>query len=210
MTQSPSELICLVADKDMEQTILGLLSRGPSLGIRSSLSYQIFIHPLRDPGCFYESHHFLRQFANQFQYALVLFDYEGSGQESDPPSEVETYCEQQLASNGWGQRSRVILLNPELEIWVWSNSPHVDACLNWSQRNPDLRTWMRQQKLLGPDEIKPQRPKEALERALQEVRKPRSSAIYRQLASKVSLKGCTDPSFRRLQTTLQTWFPIYS
>jgi hypothetical protein len=69
---------------------------------------------------------------------------------------------------------------------------------------------MRQQKLLGPDEIKPQRPKEALERALQEVRKPRSSAIYRQLASTVSLEGCTDPSFRRLKTTLQTWFPKYS
>jgi hypothetical protein len=46
MTQYPSEFVGLVADNDMEQTLLGLLSRGPSLGIRSSLSYQIFIHPL--------------------------------------------------------------------------------------------------------------------------------------------------------------------
>jgi hypothetical protein len=210
MTQYPSELVCLVADKDMEQTILGLLSRGPSLGIRSSLSYQIFIHPLRDPGCFNDGPRFLRQFVRQFQYALVLFDYEGSGQENISPDILETRCEQQLTSNGWEDRSRVILLKPELEAWVWSSSPNVDECLNWSQRNPDLRTWMRQQKLLGPDEIKPQRPKEALERALQEVRKPRSSAIYRQLASTVSLEGSPDPSFRRLKTTLQTWFPKYS
>ncbi len=39
-----------------------------------------------------------------------------------------------------------------------------------------------------------------------EVYKPRSSAIYRELARSVSLKGHTEPAFLRLTAALQRWF----
>ena len=43
----------------------------------------------------------------------------------------------------------------------------------------------------------PPRPKEAMEAALRQVRKPRSSAIYLELAQRVSLRGHTEPAFQR-------------
>lgn len=55
--------------------------------------------------------------------------------------------------------------------------------------------------------IKPHAPKEAMEAVLRLARLPRSAARYRQLAEKISLDRCSDETFRKLRTTLQTWFP---
>jgi hypothetical protein len=45
------ELIALVADRNMEFALRGLLSRERSL--RASVaSYDVFVHPEKDPGCF--------------------------------------------------------------------------------------------------------------------------------------------------------------
>lgn len=49
----PLDLYVLVADKNMEQTLLGLLARPDALGIRA-LRYQVTPHPSRDPGCLRE------------------------------------------------------------------------------------------------------------------------------------------------------------
>ncbi|MEJ5295819.1 MAG: hypothetical protein WHT28_11335 [Fimbriimonadales bacterium] len=72
------DLVILVADRDMEQTLLGLLSRPKALGIRE-VSYDIFAHPGRDPGVFLQGAEFLRPFTDQYDFALVLFDREGCG-----------------------------------------------------------------------------------------------------------------------------------
>jgi hypothetical protein len=113
-----------------------------------------------------------------------------------------------LSQNGWGQRTSAIVIDPELEIWVWSDSPHVDEVLGWSGRQPDLRTWLTQRGSITDRNGKPNLPKEATEAALKEVRKPRSSSIYQQLAEKVSLGRCVDPAFIKLKNTLQSWFPL--
>lgn len=203
---STADLICLVADKDMEQLITGLLSRTRSLET-DVFEVDIFIHPQRDPGCVNEAQSFLRPFLQQYAYALVLFDHQGSGRESVAPDALEHDLEQRLAANGWDDRARVIVLRPELEIWMWSNSPHVDRILGWAERSPALREWLRTKGLLEPEAIKPRDPKEAMEQALREVHKPRSAALYRQIAERVSFKGCIDPSFNRLRSILQAWFP---
>jgi hypothetical protein len=39
------------------------------------------------------------------------------------------------------------------------------------------------------------------------VRKPRSSAIYLELARSVSTDRCTDPAFLKLKRCLREWFP---
>lgn len=101
----------------------------------------------------------------------------------------------------------LIVLDCGLEMWVWSDSPEVDVQLGWAGRQPDLRTWLRQQRLLPPEAGKPERPKEAMKRALYEVRKPWSSALHHALAKKVSLKRCTDGAFLKLRHTLRAWFP---
>jgi len=201
-----TDLIALVADSNMENTLRGLLSRYQALGIRP-ITYDIFRHDKRDPGCWTDAHNFLRPYANQYLHALVMFDHEGSGQERRKAAELEIELECRLQQSGWDEdRARVVVLEPELEIWVWSDSPLVDTYLGWEAHQPDLRAWLRQRNLLAPDAFKPADPKKALEAALREVRIPRSSAIYRQLAERVSFRGCVDPCFNRFRTILTGWF----
>lgn len=207
------DAVFLVADKDMEQTILGLLSRHQSFGI-TPISRDIFIHPQRDPGCWNEAVNYLRSFTKQYRYAFVLFDYHGSGQDATwSADDLQQKLEDQLAQNGWEGRVRVIVLVPELEAWVWSESQKVDELLNWQGRQPDLRNWLANQKLWGNDETgnrltKPGDPKTAMKKALIEVQKPLSSATFRNLAEQVSFRRCSDPSFLRFKNSLIEWFGI--
>jgi hypothetical protein len=135
-----------------------------------------------------------------------MFDYEGCGTVSISPGLLEQQIENDLARAGWPERCAVVVIDPELEIWVWSDSPHVDEELGWRGRTPTLRLWMETRGFWPTGQAKPRRPKEALEAALHEVRKPRSSAIYQSLAEKVSLVRCEDRAFRRFRDILSKWF----
>lgn len=199
------DLVVLVADKNIEYALTGLLSRNQSLEIRS-LTYDIYVHPQKDPGCFSKSDTFLRISIKSHAQALVIFDREGCGR-MESREALEEDVERRLSQSGWPDRAAAIVIDPELENWVWSDSPQVDAVLGWESNLPDLRTWLRQQMLLTAEQYKPSRPKEAMEQVLREVRKPRSSALYFELAQCVSFKRCSDPAFLKLKSVLRDWFP---
>lgn len=199
------DLVVLVADKNMEHAVKGLLGRPQSLEIHP-VTYDLFVHPRRDPGCLNEAHDFLRPMATGYGYALVVFDHEGCGREGEQPDVLADAVKERLARNGWTERAEVVVLTPELEVWVWSPSPHVEACLGWAGRQPSLRDWLAEKDYWPPESPKPPRPKEAMEAALRQVRKPRSSAIYMELAQRVSLQSHTEPAFLRLTCALQRWF----
>jgi len=200
------DLVLLVADSNIKAAVDCLLSkRTDSLQIRH-IHYDIFVHPERDPGCLLRGHAFLQSMVKRYSHALVMFDRCGSGQEARPASELEDQVRAGLHASGWGDRADVIVLDPELEIWVWSDSPEVDRCLRWQGRKPDLRSWLKKQGLWSVGN-KPDDPKKAVEEALRHVRSPRSSAIYRELAAKVSLRRCNDPAFLAFKKHLQRWFP---
>jgi hypothetical protein len=198
------DLLVLVSDGQMQETIEGILSRPQALGIRP-VAAVLRRHPRHDNGCCREGAEFFRPFIEEYQYALLMFDREGCGQESMSAEELERQAEAQLADIGWQGRAAAIVLDPELEIWVWSDSPHVDAQVGWSGR-PALRDWLRDAGYLVGQQVKPAHPKEALEAALRKARKRRSSAVYRALAEKVSLSRCSDRAFLKLKSILQTWF----
>ena len=195
----------LVADKNMEMTLRGILARWQSLDIRE-ITFDILPHPEKDPGCLNKSDQFLRIFINQYRYALVLFDREGCGR-TDSRDRLETEVEHNLNQVGWRDRSAAIALDPELETWVWTQSPHVAEVLGWRDTQITLRAWLVKQDYLKEETGKPSRPKEAMEAVLEKVKKSRSSALYRQLAEKVGLRGHQEPAFVKLQTTLKKWFP---
>ena len=199
------DIVILVADKNMEFAVRGLLSRAVALGVRRP-EFDVYVHPERDPGCLLRGHEFLRQFVNTYRHALLMFDREGCGQETDTRAHLESRVETQLSQSGWHNRATVIVFDPELEIWVWSDSPHVDDALGWSQRQPDLRNWLVTTGFTVGKAAKPARAREAVEEALKLVRKPRSSSIYLQLASSISLDRCVDPAFHKFRVTMQTWF----
>ncbi len=200
------DLVILAADSNIESTLEGLLSRTPSLHIHP-IQYKINVYQKRtDPGCYKRAHDFLRPFMKQYHYALVMFDREGCGHENLTREQLETSVEEQLYQSGWKNRAAAIVFDPELEIWVWSDSPHVATILGWKQQYSPLKNWLITQEFLSEDEVKPARPKEAMVAVLKTVSKKRSSKIYRQLAEKVSLERCSDPAFLKLKQTLQSWF----
>lgn len=201
------DLIVLVADKSQSETIEALLSRRHhSLGISQSLSYKVLIHPRRDPGCFLASVPVLQPFVEIARYALVVFDLEGSGQEGRSRNEVQDDLADRLSQEGWRNRVSVLAIDPELEVWVWSDSPHVSSVLGWEGQDPDLRTWLFANNLWLENQVKPRRPKECMEKALRKVGVRYSSALFRQLAESVSLEKCQDSSFQELKAILVGWF----
>lgn len=199
------DLVVLVADKQMEFSVRGLLERRRALRIQP-ISFEIFAHPAKDPGCRRKSHDFLRPFHRQYRFALVMFDREGCGSEGQTREELEAEIEQRLAQSGWENRAASVVLDPELEIWVWSDSPEVDRALDWSGRQPNLRSWLKTEGFVTEEGAKPEQPKEAMQRALKIARRPRSASIYRDLASKISVDRCTDAAFIKFKETLQRWF----
>lgn len=203
--QNRKDLIVLVADKNMEFTIKGLLGRHRSFGIREIKS-DIHVHPERDPGCRVRGHEFLRPFSSRYDHALVIFDREGSGREQISREALESEIEQHLSGSGWDDRATAIVIDPELENWVWSDSACVDNCLGWFEEEPDLRTWLQRKGFLEEGQIKPHRPKEAVEEALRFVSKPRSSAIYYDLAKQTPFENCIDSAFNKLRIVLRNWF----
>ena len=191
----PVDLVVLVPGKNEEAAIGALLSsRHRSLGVRH-IRYEILVHTRGDPGCFLEAP------------ALVVFDRQGCGQEQQTVAALTDDLGKRLARAGWEDRAAVLVIEPELENWVWSDSPEVDSALGWQGRDPSLRDWLQQKGLWPEGAAKPRDPKEAVESALREVRRPRSSSIYRALAEQVSLRRCQDPSFAGLKTVLRSWFP---
>lgn len=205
MSESDRDLVILVADADMENGLDGLLQRPASLEIRP-IQWKIFRHSGKDPGCLRTCHEFLRPFASQYARALVFFDREGCGAEENSREALEQQAQDRLASNGWGDRAAAVVFEPELESWFWAGSPHLEGILGWKDSPHPLRAWLEARQLWATGAAKPHRPKEALEAALREVRIPRSSSIYRQAATMVGLRGCTDPSFLRFRKILKEWF----
>ena len=200
-----TDLAILVADKNMEAVMTGLLGRHAALGIRA-VTYDCFVHPRRDPGCLAEASDFMRPLSSLYARALVMFDHEGCGREKLAPAVLANMVKTGLENNGWKGRAEAVVLAPELEIWAWTASPHVERCLGWAGRKPPLGEWLADRSLWAPGDRKPGRPKEAFEAALREARKPRSSAIYGEIARRVSLDGHTEPAFVQLTSTLRTWF----
>jgi hypothetical protein len=166
------------------------------------------MHIERDPGCFNHGHDFLRPFVNSYAHGLVMFDRIGSGQEQLSRIDLESKVNQRLRATGWNDRAETIVLDPELEVWIWSDSPHVEFCLGWEGHEPNLRSWLANQQLYDPKSTKPEDPKKATVQALREVGKPRSSSIYGQLVGNVSLRKCTDGAFQKFKDILSGWFPV--
>ncbi|HXG33899.1 MAG TPA: hypothetical protein VNJ11_11075 [Bryobacteraceae bacterium] len=196
-----SDLICLVPDKNTEAAVEELFERHEALGMRC-ISAKVVVHPRRDPGVFHEGVEFVRSVQTAYQHGLLLLDAAWEG----APPDIQKQLDRELAKAGLGGWARAIVIAPELEAWVWSDSPRVAEALGWAGRQPALRSWLEQEGLWGAQDPKPKEPKKAVERALWQVQKPRSSAIYRTLARRVGVERCRDSAFLRLRETLQEWF----
>ena len=201
------DLVVLAADKNAAESIKGLLGRPASLQIRA-ITAEIIVHPQHDPGCYGQSSGLLAVYRRTHKRALVLFDRDGCGHETTSRTDLEAHVEEQLRAAGWGASAGVVVIDPELDTWVWSTSPHVSTALGWRDQQKAIREWLIEKGYLATaTQLKPDRPKEAMEAVLAKVKKPRSSSIYHEIAKAVSLVGCTDPAFLKFRQILKAWFP---
>ncbi|MBI1902165.1 MAG: hypothetical protein HYS13_13775 [Planctomycetia bacterium] len=198
------DLIVVSADSQTDSALKGILTRVKSLAIRE-VQAEFFVNQ-GDAACYKRGDVFLRQFANQYHRALLVFDREGCGREPAAREEIEQEVQARLDRAGWDGRSAVIVIDPELEAWVWSESPQVVEILGWTGRQPPLRTWLEQQGFWCKGKPKPEHPKAAMDAALRAARRSRSSVHFSELGKKVGLARCKDPSFLRLKALLQSWF----
>ncbi|HYN20863.1 MAG TPA: hypothetical protein VE078_07885, partial [Thermoanaerobaculia bacterium] len=170
------------------------------------ITYDVYVHPERDPGCLLRGHDFLRPFNLRYSHALVVFDRDGCGQEAKARADLELQVEGLLSRAGWDDRAAAVVIDPELEVWVWNASPHVENALGWDAGTTALKEWLKQKGWLPEGDLKPTHPKKAVEEALRVARKPRSSSLFHQLAQRVSTDRCVDPAFLKLRSVLSRWF----
>jgi hypothetical protein len=135
----------------------------------------------------------------------VVLDRHGCGV-SAAPDEIQAQLVAALAKSGWAGRSCAIAIDPELEVWVWSDSPSIARPLGWDSHS-GLLSFLRGRGLWPEDAPKPPDPGRALREALRATNTPRSSSLYTDLAARVSFRRCPDPAFMRLLCALREWFP---
>lgn len=200
------DLIALVADRDMRGVLQEVLNRPESLGIRPIESV-VTSEDRHDPACAKMGVELLGEYTGHFDHAILMFDHEGSGRERESPEEIEASLGAEFQRSAWGARARAIVVMPELEVWLWGGSPHVDDVIGWRGRLPSLRDWLAEDGWWPQDAPKPRRPKEAFRAALRRNRSKARPEIMQEIARRASFRRCSDRAFLRLGDTLRTWFP---
>ena len=114
--------------------------------------------------------------------------------------EIEEKIQDDLNENGWEGRSAVVVIDPELEIWVWSTSPHVPSLFgtDWETiKNLGYQTGHWQE-----GETKPSRPKELLVEVLRRTR----NKVFRRAISTIGRKSELERVPRRVLSVASVKF----
>lgn len=187
------DLVVLVADTDAMRTIEAMLARPTELGIRP-IRYTVRKESGHDAACRIRAADNLREVHHLFHHALVVFDHHGCSS-SAPRERVQEEVTARLRINGWGDRARTIVIEPELEAWAWGDTAGLAGALGWDERS--LVESLAKRGLREPPGSKPADPKKALEIAVRGAphrrgrgRKKLSPRLYQELAAVIPMTGC--------------------
>lgn len=199
----PKDLVVLVADKNAHYAFKGAFNRPEALGIRP-ISFDFVVHPNNDGGVRKTGTEMLALKRRQFSHALLVMDYDGCGTK-ETAHDLEAQLDERLQSH-WLDCAKAIVIEPEVDVWMWGSDNAVQQVIRWSSP-PSIREWLKQRGFVLNQDGKPLLPKEAMEAVTKQADQPRSSALYEEIAGKVSLQRCTDAAFQRLRKQLTEWFP---
>lgn len=208
------DLVVFVADLTMEKAIETFLTR-PDFHRPHNLHVRPFDFdprtdliriPGNDAGVFTKGHEWVRDFGRGYRHAVLVFDRE-YGTDADATALRNDLCAR-VCATGWDlNRFCVVVIDPELEAWIWQRNQRVAAPLKF-ESVADMVAAVRAAGLeWGDGQAKPLRPKEALQAVVRQRGLGWSSAIHRSIIAGVSLVGCQDPAFVELRGALQGWFP---
>jgi len=205
----------LLADKDMKFALKGLFERPAahrSIGCAPfafDIEKDCLVAGNHDPDIYRKSAGYALPIQRSHRHLVVMLDSTWGG--SPGPDVISQQITTDLGRSGWPEDNVVVIvIDPELEVWVWQDRPHVEEALAFDRVRfsaPSLRAWLAERGLWPQDEMKPSHPKKAFTEALARASRPRSSTIYEKIASRVSLQHCTDPAFTMLCDALRRWFP---
>jgi len=202
-------LFCIVADRNMKAVVEELIPRvrnmdGLSFAFRFS---DVIVHPRHDPGCYWEGPELIadRVQADSRLYGMLLLDFAWEGHSHRCPEEMQQHLQQRMERAG--QRALAVVLDPELEEWVFVRSPRAIEAMGWTDWNEAKRV-LQEAGLWKKECTKPEDPKKAMEVLLRSKGIPRSSSVYREIARFAGLKHCRSRSFTRIRMALQRWFSI--
>ncbi|MBX6387507.1 MAG: hypothetical protein IRZ08_00665 [Frankia sp.] len=200
------DVVFLVADGSMEQLLRGFFGRA---GYHRTLgcgrfdvdpAQDVIVAARRDPEVYGLAHELLRPYLSSHARAVVMLDNDWKG--SPGTEKIRADVGRRLA--GLWDEYAVIVIDPELEAWIWQENPHVATALGCP---PEFRGLLERAGHWPAGRAKPPNPKEALEYLRDRHQADRSKAVFRRLAARISVKGCIDPAFLQLRDTLRDWFP---
>jgi len=175
-----NDLVVLVPDKNAHFLLNGVFSKAGALGLRPT-TVQLDTHPLRDSGCL-DADEFLQSQAHRSAHAMVIVaDHSRSGRQELSRIEMEAAIEGRLASAGWDQRARAVVVDPGIGRWLLEHRLG--------------EQWQ------GAGELQ-----RAVEGALMRRRIPQSPELYRELGAKMVDEGEEDPAWQKIVNVLKGWF----
>ena len=203
------DLVCVVADRQIAATLEELLLRRRALGIRP-VEAEILVHPHHDPGCYARPADLQRGYRQAAEHALIVLDHAWDGVPPGSGAALEALIDEKLEDAGMADWAVPVVIEPELEAWVFSASPHVPDVLGWKPSRSPLREALEERNLWAAADAKPADPKEAIKYILRRTGKSRSASLFRRLTRRVNTAGCRDRAFLRLNDLLRGWFPPVS
>lgn len=202
-----------VADKTMRDTFEGFLSREDrclQLGCGHfdfvPSEDLFFAGGQNDPGIFTRGGALVSSLINTHKKLVIALDCDWDG--SPGQAEILSKVTNQLHQGGWApQDVLVIAIEPELEQWIWQDSPVLAAELRMNAPQ-GLKAMLGQRGLWPAEAAKPPSPKDLFIQLRRENNVKLSSSIFKRIASKVPVAACEDGEFRRLLAQLRAWFPM--
>ena len=185
-----ARLRCRTFDFDFQQDV--------AVGVRSGNT---------DGGIHRRAHDLLRPYLPSHQNAVILLDKNFGGRLS--AAVVRGEILNNLLRNGWSAECvEVIVINPELETWLWQRgNPHVARGFQYN--GPvSLEVFLEAEGFWSAAALKPARPKDAACLLLQRFRGGVPIVVYARIIENISVRGCQDPAFHLLATALRRWFPL--
>lgn len=205
------DCLFLVADSNMAHALKGFFGKEGyhlSLGCRPFSVEEtdiVVASGQNDPGLYVRASELLKVYRGEYSHAVVMVDADWRG--APEPQDICNALEGHLREAGWPPPlGCAIVIEPEVDNWLWTDTPHTAVALRWPSVT-ELRQALQEEGMWPEGATKPPRPKEAADWAIRQKGKPRSSAIYQQVASRVSLGRCSDPAVAVLVNALQQWFP---
>lgn len=197
-------LVVLEGPRDRE-VIRAVLGRPAALGIRQ-ITFQCV---QRSSAVCAQGPDIARQQRNRFRYVICLWDHQGSGQ-GKTPARAQGEVQAQLNRNTLKGCSKALVIDPELEIWLWQDQAAIVNVLGvgMNQLWQSLNAW--QQAQFPTQTVRAlirQFPKEALEEVIRQAGEKPSAALYGRIAAKANLQlWGSVPSFKLFRRTLRRWF----